>query len=542
MSLVDSSRTALTLDLAGPRTLTTESGGLALGPGVVKLCMDLYFAERDDAEGIDRLGVRWQCQDGDGQWWMAEASFPVWFLAQALFEDDPPALARYAAAAPASWRRALAEQPLLTGVRDLWENRTIYPVDFGEELRQIQHKYLDSTVDLGLLSSDGLRPRLVLAVHGLRDYEVNDVPKFLFTVPVLYLFEGGGGKDAVAPPDWIFHPAEEPPKTVERSIALERLSELEHRLLFASYQNDLMAIQECLEGGALLDARAEPAADGSPSKIADPEGFTALHFAAAADAERAVDFLLQHGADANTVAAGGWTPLHAALAWAEQDPRCLETLLRAGADREAETGQGVKPIKCAADRQLTATMKRLVSGPREKLKVSEMTVYKALNADSIEPLRELLEAGADPFAFFERAVSQATFYEPRALEYLIELGVDLNIEGPRKSTILSMACHMDEDGDQVRLLLGAGAKPTRDSLYTAVRTRYGSGALEALFEHGVIRIGGRRTAGLLWPMPAAAAGSTRSNCCWLTVRIPPGRIGQDAHRSRSPRRQGMPRL
>lgn len=91
-----------------------------------------------------------------------------------------------------------------------------------------------------------------------------------------------------------------------------------------------------------------------------------LATAAIAGSEELVAKLLEAGADPNAAREGGQTPLMDAVAVGTSDPRCIEILLRGGADANRADGKG-----------LTALFHALLSAP-------------------VETFRLLLKHGADP--------------------------------------------------------------------------------------------------------------------------------------------------
>ena len=81
------------------------------------------------------------------------------------------------------------------------------------------------------------------------------------------------------------------------------------------------------------------------------EGYTALHAAAERESIASAALLLEHGADANARAEGGWTPLHLALLLGTDRPNLAvaELLLAQGADPAAATDLvGWTPLHLAA--------------------------------------------------------------------------------------------------------------------------------------------------------------------------------------------------
>jgi adenosylhomocysteine nucleosidase len=84
----------------------------------------------------------------------------------------------------------------------------------------------------------------------------------------------------------------------------------------------------------------------NPSPVSrNPMRLMPLHSAASARKPRAVQALLDHGADANAKQEKGWTPLHAAAQ--NGDAPTAQILLRYGADPNLANDDGVTPLDLA---------------------------------------------------------------------------------------------------------------------------------------------------------------------------------------------------
>ena len=105
------------------------------------------------------------------------------------------------------------------------------------------------------------------------------------------------------------------------------------------FDDDHLAIaQSLLAAGANVGAR-------------DPQGWTALHYAARAQA-RAAELLLESGADPDALADDGTTPLH--LAAVAGNVQVIKALIAAGADIVRRTDAGITPL-AAARQELSPT-------------------------------------------------------------------------------------------------------------------------------------------------------------------------------------------
>lgn len=139
----------------------------------------------------------------------------------------------------------------------------------------------------------------------------------------------------------------------------------------------------------------------TPGAVAErePDGTTALHWAAREEDLSAVQLLLSAGSDANASNRYGVTPL--GLAAAAGNPRIVEALLKAGSDPNTTSHEGQTVL---------------------------MTAARTGNA---ETLRVLLENGADPNAaehwLGETALMWAAAYDhPSAVRALVEWGAELD--------------------------------------------------------------------------------------------------------------------
>ena len=129
--------------------------------------------------------------------------------------------------------------------------------------------------------------------------------------------------------------------------------------LDAADATDALVVAASLDSHKVVEALLEsPIEASAPTRyplgnvwVVDFEGYTALHAAAERESIASATLLLEHGADANAQAEGGWTPLHLALLLGTDRPdlAVAKLLLAQGADPAAATDLvGWTPLHLAA--------------------------------------------------------------------------------------------------------------------------------------------------------------------------------------------------
>jgi len=164
---------------------------------------------------------------------------------------------------------------------------------------------------------------------------------------------------------------------------------------------------------------------------AQPDGATALAWAAYLDDAPAAESLLAAGAKANTSDEYGETPL--TLACANGDDRLVGKLLQAGADAKAARWNGETALMIAA------------------------------NAGSVETVKQLIAHGADVNAAESKKGQTALMWAAAeghsdVTQLLIDHGAAVNAASKAGFTPLVFAA-MKNDANSVRGLLAAGASP-----------------------------------------------------------------------------------
>ena len=170
-------------------------------------------------------------------------------------------------------------------------------------------------------------------------------------------------------------------------------------------------------------------ADGVDVNAAQPDGATALHWAAHWNDPDAVELLLRSGADANAANDFGVTPL--ALASTNANPALVVRLLEAGADPNLARGLGETPLMTAA------------------------------RTGSVEVVEAFLAHGADVNGVEQSRGQTALMWavsetHPAVTRVLIEHGAEVDARSAGGFTPLLFAAR-EGDLDSARLLLDAGA-------------------------------------------------------------------------------------
>lgn len=158
----------------------------------------------------------------------------------------------------------------------------------------------------------------------------------------------------------------------------------------ASDLADAVMQQDAPRTRALLKAHADVNA-------AQPDGSTALHWAAYRGDARTTALLLEAGARPNVRTDTGMTPL--VLACQAGDPETVRLLLRAGADANQTLPHGETPLMMAARTGRVPVLQLLVAhgaqvDAREKLRGTTALMWAASNAN-VDAVKYLIAKGAD---------------------------------------------------------------------------------------------------------------------------------------------------
>ena len=222
-------------------------------------------------------------------------------------------------------------------------------------------------------------------------------------------------------------------------------------LIEAVKAGDAGAVRTLLDGGAAVDA-------------GEPDGTTALHWAAHEDDLDLAVRLLEAGAAADATTRHGVAPL--ALAAANGSAAMLELLLDAGAAPDRASGEGETPLMTAARTGAVSAVEVLLEHGAEVDAVegwrSQTALMWTASQDQAGAARALLAAGADVHARsgggFTPLLFAAREGSLRALDVLLAAGADPDDALPDGTSALGMAVYNAQYEAAARLL-AAGADP-----------------------------------------------------------------------------------
>lgn len=208
---------------------------------------------------------------------------------------------------------------------------------------------------------------------------------------------------------------------------------------------------------AALDALI---ASGADVNVAQPDGATALHWAAYRDDVGAVRRLLEAGADANVANRAGTTPL--LMASIAGNVEMIRLLLAAGADPHETFTNGETVLMMAARTGRPEAIEVLLKhgveiDARERLRGTTALMWAAAYSNP-DAVRVLLEAGADYAATSATiARGRAPYLAPSARERIDEYLSGTGLRGA------ALRFELDENGDGESAASDAPATGTDES-------------------------------------------------------------------------------
>lgn len=204
------------------------------------------------------------------------------------------------------------------------------------------------------------------------------------------------------------------------------------RLVNAAKNQDTAAVQALLKEGAAVNA-------------SQPDGVTALHWAAVANDLQMADLLISSGAQVNAADSYGVTPL--SLACTNRSTPFVEKLLKAGASpNAAQTSGETVLMTCAYAGALDAVKALLASGADANAKESsrgQTALMWAAAQGHTDVVRELIQHGADVHARSTTGYTALLLAAREACldttEALLAAGADINEAAKDGTTALFIA-------------------------------------------------------------------------------------------------------
>ncbi len=259
-------------------------------------------------------------------------------------------------------------------------------------------------------------------------------------------------------------------------LSIAAASGPDRRLVDAARDRDAAAV------AALLKQKVEISA-------ADPDGSTALHWAAHWNDLDSVDRLLRAGAAVNAANDYGATPLW--LASEQAAAPLIERLLAAGADPKRAMQSGETPLMAAARTGSVAAVRALLNGgaevDRRETARGQTALMWAAAERHVDVMRALVTAGADVNAASSAGFTPLMFVARNgdldAVRMLVEGGARVNAVAADGSTPLVVAAVRGQV-PLAEFLLQQGADPNAEGLgYTALHWAVGIWETSTTFDY-----------------------------------------------------------
>src|SRR6266704_2959431 len=210
---------------------------------------------------------------------------------------------------------------------------------------------------------------------------------------------------------------------------------------------------------------------------AQPDGTTALAWAANKDDLETTDLLIRAGAKVNVANDYGVTPL--SLACTNRSAPMVERLLKAGADPNAAQWTGETPLIVCARTGNVETVKLLLShGADPNAKETQQghtALMRAVAEKHPEVVRALIERGADVRARSKGGFTALLFASQQgdvaSARILLAAGADVNEATPENGTALVMAVASGRQEFAI-FLLENGADPNAADAYGVTALHY----------------------------------------------------------------------
>ena len=269
------------------------------------------------------------------------------------------------------------------------------------------------------------------------------------------IYEDGSPRGAFSPSDQKGAGMRVNAKVVVAWVALLSVARLgaadDLRLVEAAKNRDRAAVRALLKQGVDVNMR-------------QPDGATALHWAAHRDDVETAGLLIQAGAQVNVTNDYQVTPL--ALACPNRNLAMVETLLKAGANPNSALSSGETALMTAARTGSTDVVAALLArgadvNAKEAVRGQTGLMWAAAEGHA-EVARMLIERGADVHARSKAGSTPllltARKGDVKTTQILLNAGADVNEAGPGGLTVLMIAT-MRGHTTYAAFLLDQGANP-----------------------------------------------------------------------------------
>lgn len=236
------------------------------------------------------------------------------------------------------------------------------------------------------------------------------------------------------------------------------------RLIDAVKTRDRAAVRSLIEQNVNVNA-------------AQPDGTTALAWAANRDDLETADFLIRRGAKPNMANDYGVTPL--SLACTNRSAAMVETLLNAGADPNLSQWTGETPLMICARTGNVETVKLLLSHTADpnmkETQQGHTALMRAAAGKHSEVVRALVDRGADVRARSNGGFTALLFSSQQgdvaSAKILLATGADVNDATPKNGTALVVAAASGRE-EFATFLLEKGADPNAADAYGVTALHY----------------------------------------------------------------------
>ncbi len=168
---------------------TDQNKTLILDEGLVDFNVAFDFKHRNEEEGIDTLACYLRIIDSKGIIWEAENIFTPTILLENMVNIEEISIINYSRISE-SWLCAFAENTMITGVKDLLDDRIyrtiyldndhIYNLQFKYQVPNFTIAFFDQFKDLGI--KELTCPQFLIKLSGLYDANSDEIEPFVYSI------------------------------------------------------------------------------------------------------------------------------------------------------------------------------------------------------------------------------------------------------------------------------------------------------------------------------------------------------------------------